>query len=97
MVCSLDVPVGSGLGASASPYCTTHCDEDQDDHQNTLWERRDLAVAIAGKEEQCGQADLLDVQADEELADGLGEEQPSSVHLRLLVDYPSKEVLVHQV
>lgn len=56
-----------------------------------------MSLFVAGKEEQRSQADLLDIQADEQLSHSLGEEQSASVRLGLLVDHPHEEVLVNQI
>ena len=62
-------------------WCKTSCirDDDEDDHECTLDDGRGFAPLVPGKEEQRGDADLLDVETDEKVLDRLGEEESTCV------------------
>jgi hypothetical protein len=38
-----------------------------------------LLIVVLGEEEETGEADLLDVKSDEDMAEGLGVEEPTSL------------------
>lgn len=50
-------------------------EDDQNYHQNSFGESRGRLLIVAAQEEQSGKADLLNIETDEDVLDGLGEEQ----------------------
>lgn len=73
---------------------STYSADDEHDHQRALWDRAWVIVPILSEEEQRREADLLDVQTNEDVLEGLGEEQPARVARARLLQLPQEEILV---
>lgn len=52
---------------------------DEDNHKNSFRKRTGVLILVLREEEQRRQTYLLDVQPDEDVLEGLGEEQSSGV------------------
>lgn len=66
----------------------THSEHNQHDHERALGNRAGVLVFVSRKEEQSTEADLLDIQAYEDMLDCLREEQASGISGRRLVELP---------
>ena len=69
----------------------------QHDGQDTLGECRRLALVVARQEEERREADHLDVQANKDVLDGLGEEESSRISGSGLVHDIQEQVRPHLV
>lgn len=70
---------------------------DQHNHEDSFRKRTRVLVLVLGEEEQRRQTDLLNVQPDEDVLEGLGEEQSSGVARARLLEQPQEQVLVEEV
>lgn len=84
------------LSISPAYDVATHSEDDEHNHQSTLWNSRDLVVLVPRQEEQRTQANLLDIHADKDMGYGFREEYPTGITLRGLVVNPDEEIFVHQ-
>lgn len=75
----------------------THCDHDEDNHENRLRNRRHFAFGVPCQEEQGAETNLLNIHAHEDVIDGLGEEPSARIGRSRLIEHPSVEVLVDDV
>lgn len=72
----------------------THSDNNKNDHQGAFGNSTGFVVFVLRDEEQGSQAELLDVQPDEDMLKGFGEEKASSVARSRLLELPEEKVLV---
>ena len=69
-------------------------EDDQNDHQSSLGDGGGRSALVSSEEEESTKADLSDVHSDEDVGDGLGEEESSGVERSILVVDPGEEVWV---
>ena len=76
-----------------SPCTATYRADDQDDHQDGLRKRRNIAVPVPSQEEQSTQANLLDVDPNKDMGDCFREKQTASIPGSWLILDPDENVL----
>lgn len=75
----------------------TYSEHDQDDHKSTLRNSTGIPIRILSQKEQRAQADLLNIQPNEDMLDCFGEEQSTRIARRRLLILPQKQILVEHV
>jgi hypothetical protein len=75
----------------------THREDNQHNHKSTLRHRARVLIVVLSKEEKCAETYLLNIHADEDGADRLGEEETASVVRLGLVVHPRVMILVQKV
>ena len=73
--------LGACVNITAFPgwSIVSYRDYNEDDHEDAFWDCADATVLVPREEEQGGQADLLQVQSDKDVVNGLGVEKASRV------------------
>lgn len=67
--------------------------DDQDDHDRSLRDRGLFSVRVLGEEEETAEADLLDVESNEDVREGFRVELASGLVRGRIVNYEKEEVL----
>jgi hypothetical protein len=79
-----------GVMSDWTSHRGTHGQGNEDDHKCSLWYSGHITRGIAGQEEQCGQADVLQIEAYKDMCDGLWKEQTTSISRGWLVNLDAR-------